>query len=58
MAFRGIYEPKKWKWLSEVEKEKQKQKWEDEIIEPGVVVHGCNPNMRKTEAGRPLLLQG
>lgn len=38
---------KKWEWSPEVEqKEKQKQKWENEIIESGVVVRACSPKTR------------
>lgn len=38
---------KKWEWSPEVEqKEKQKQKWENEIIESGVVVRAYSPNTR------------
>lgn len=50
---------KKWEWSPEVEqKEKQKQKWENEIIESGVVVRAYSPNTQGTEAGGAWLFQG
>lgn len=49
---------KKWEWSPEVEQEKQKQKWENAIIESGVVVRACSPNTQGTEAGGSRLFQG